>query len=173
MRVFAAAAVALCTALPAYAQEDEIGIPLGQVPPAAEVQTLDGQTANLNQFIGRRPVLVEFWATWCALCQALMPRMLEAQRRYGRQVEFVVVGVGVNQSRRSMQRHFAEHPTPFHHFFDATGAAVRAFQAPSTSYIAVLDAQGRVVYTGVGEDQDIDAAVRRALPAPAPRGGSR
>jgi len=27
----------------------------------------------------------------------------------------------------------------------------------------VLDAQGRVVYTGVGPDQDIDAAVRRAL----------
>ena len=171
MRVFAAAAVALCIALPLQAQQDEIGIALGQVPPAALVQTLDGQTANLSQFVGRRPVLVEFWATWCAICRTLLPRMLEAQRRYGQQVEFVVVGVGVNQSRRSMQRHVEEHPMPFRFFFDATGAAVRAFQAPTTSFIAVLDAQGRVVYTGVGEDQDIDAAVRRALPAAA-RGGS-
>ncbi len=171
MRVFAAVAVALSIALPLQAQQDEIGIPLGQVPPAAEVQTLDGQRANLNQFIGRRPVLVEFWATWCPICRALMPRMLDAQRRYGRHMDFVIVGVGVNQSRRSMQRHVEEHPMPFHHFFDATGAAVRSFQAPSTSYIAVLDAQGRVVYTGVGEDQDIDAAVRRALPT-ASRSGS-
>jgi len=164
VRVFAAVAVALSTALPLQAQQDEIGIPLGQVPPPAEVQTLDGQPANLSQFIGRRPVLVEFWATWCDICRSLMPRMLEAQRRYGQQVEFVVVGVGVNQSRRSMQRHFEEHPMPFRFFYDGSGAAVRSFQVPSTSYIAVLDAQGRVVYTGVGEDQDIDAAVRRALP---------
>ena len=52
---------------------------------------------------------------------------------------------------------------PFTFLWDANGAAVRAFQAPSTSYIAVLDAKGKVVYTGVGEDQDIEAALRRAV----------
>jgi uncharacterized UPF0146 family protein len=47
--------------------------------------------------------------------------------------------------------------------WDGNGAAVRAFKAPSTSYIAVLDGKGKVVYTGVGEDQDIEAALRRAV----------
>jgi hypothetical protein len=49
---------------------------------------------------------------------------------------------------------------------------VRAFQAPSTSYIAVLDSKGKVVYTGVGADQNIEAALetalRRPIAAPSP-----
>jgi hypothetical protein len=47
--------------------------------------------------------------------------------------------------------------------WDARGAAVRAFQTPSTSYVVALDASGRVVYTGLGEEQDLDAAARKAL----------
>ena len=52
---------------------------------------------------------------------------------------------------------------PFTFLWDGNGAAVRAFQAPSTSYVAVLDAKGRVVYTGVGADQDLDAALEKAV----------
>ena len=40
---------------------------------------------------------------------------------------------------------------------------MRAFQAPSTSYVAVLDASGKVVYTGVGEDQDIEAVLAKTI----------
>jgi len=55
------------------------------------------------------------------------------------------------------------HPMPFTFLWDAGGAAVRAFQAPSTSFVVVLDASGKVVYTGVGEDQDVEGAVSRAV----------
>jgi thiol-disulfide isomerase/thioredoxin len=161
-RLGASAALLLTFATAARAQDD-LGIPLGRVPPAATVQDLDGNPVDLGRWIGRRPVVVEFWATWCSLCEALLPRMQAAHRRYGERVDFLVVGVGVNQSRRTMQRHLERNPMPFVHLFDATGAAVRAFLAPSTSYIVVLDATGRVVYTGIGEDQDIVAAVERAV----------
>lgn len=161
MRLAATVLLAAMLAAPLAAQD--VGLSLGATPPAAQVQDLDGNSVDLGQLVGRKPVLVEFWATWCPLCEALLPRMLAAQRRYGSRVEFVVVGVGVNQSRATMRRHLERHPMPFRLFYDATGAAVRAFQAPSTSYVVVLDAQGRVVYTGIGEDQDIEAAVRRAL----------
>jgi len=113
--------------------------------------------------VGKKPVLIEFWATWCTNCRALLPRMRTAHQRYGREVEFVVIGVAVNQSRNSVRRHLAEHALPFRFFYDATGSAVRGFQAPATSYVVALDARGRVVYTGLGPDQDIEAAVRRAL----------
>lgn len=157
-----ATAMALSTAC---AQAQEIGLPLGTVPPAAEVQDMTGATVTLSQYVGQKPVLVEFWATWCPTCEALLPRMQAAHTRYGSQVEFLVVGVGVNQSLRTMQRHLERHPMPFRFFFDPRGAAVRAFQAPVTGYIAVLDARGRTVYTGAGEDQDLEAALRRAIAA--------
>jgi peroxiredoxin len=145
---------------------------VGATPPAAQVQDLDGNPVSLSQYVGRRPVLIEFWATWCEQCEALLPRMLAAHRRFGTQMEFIVVGVGVNQSRNSMRRHLERHAMPFRLVYDAGGAAVRAFQAPSTSYVVVLDAAGRVVYTGVGPDQDIEAAAQRALAGGARRGPS-
>ena len=74
-----------------------------------------------------------------------------------------MVAVAVNQSRNSVRRHLERDPMPFTFLWDGNGAAVRAFQAPSTSYIAILDAKGKVVYTGVGEDQDIESALSRAV----------
>lgn len=159
---------ALCVGLLSLAAallhaQDVIGIPVGERPPAVTLENLNGDSVALSQWIGKKPVIVEFWATWCPICAELLPRMEAAQTKYGDRVKFIVVAVAVNQSKTSVRRHLQRHPMPFTFLWDAKGAAVRAFQAPSTSYIAVLDAKGKVVYTGVGEDQDIDAALRRAV----------
>lgn len=146
--------------------QDVIGIPLGQTPPAVTVEDLNGDTVSLARWVGKKPVILEFWATWCPICEELLPRMEAAQKKYGDKAEFVVVAVAVNQSKSSVRRHIDKHPMPFTFVWDGNGAAVRAFQAPSTSYIAVLDSKGKVVYTGVGEDQNIEAAIQKGLAAP-------
>lgn len=145
--------------------QDVIGIPVGQTPPEVTVEDLNGDTVSLARWVGKKPVIVEFWATWCPICEELLPRMEAAQKKYGDKAEFVVVAVAVNQSKNSVRRHIEKHPMPFTFLWDGNGAAVRAFQAPSTSYIAVLDANGTVVYTGVGEDQNIEAAIQKGLAA--------
>jgi len=145
------------------AQDDVLGIPVGQTPPAVTIEDLDGNPVELARWVGKKPVLVEFWATWCPVCEELLPRMEAARRRYGDRVEFLVISVAVNQSKSTVRRHLARHPMPFTFLWDANGAAVRAFQAPATSYVAVLDAKGKVVYTGVGAEQNLDAALQRAL----------
>ncbi len=164
----AAIVVLLFTALPAYRPTalaaQDVGLEIGHTPPPATVQDTSGQNVDVTRlYAGKRPVLYEFWATWCEICQALLPKMEAAQHRFGDRVDFVVVGVGVNESLNSMKRHLAQHPMPFHFYYDNAGAAVRAFDAPATSYIVVLDGRGRVVYTGSGADQDIDAAIRKGL----------
>lgn len=146
--------------------QDIIGIPVGETPPAVTLENLNGDSVGLSQWIGKKPVIIEFWATWCPICAALLPRMEAAQKKYGNQVEFLVVAVAVNQSKNTVRRHLEEHPMPFTFLWDGNGSAVRAFQAPSTSYVAVLDSKGKVVYTGVGEDQDIDAALQKAAGTP-------
>jgi thiol-disulfide isomerase/thioredoxin len=143
--------------------QDVIGIPVGEKPPAVTVQNLKGDSVSLSQWIGKKPVLVEFWATWCPICAELLPKMETAQKKYGDRVEFLVVAVAVNESQNTVRRHLEKQPMPFTFLWDGNGAAVRAFQAPATSYIAVLDARGTVVYTGVGEDQDIEAALEKTV----------
>ena len=152
--------------LPAWLRgQDVVGIPVGETPPAVTLESLTGDSVPLSQWIGKKPVIIEFWATWCPICAELLPRMEAAQKKFGDRVEFLVVAVAVNQSKNSVRRHLERDPMPFTFLWDGNGAAVRAFQAPSTSYVAVLDAKGRVVYTGVGADQDIEAAIERAVGA--------
>lgn len=157
--------LAVALALPRYAagQDDVVGIPVGQTPPAVTIQDLDGNAVDLGRWIGKRPVIVEFWATWCPICAELLPRMEVAHKKYGDRVDFLVVAVAVNESPNTVRRHLTRHPMPFTFLWDVNGNATRAFQAPATSYVAVLDAGGRVVYTGVGADQDIEAALQKAV----------
>jgi thiol-disulfide isomerase/thioredoxin len=158
---------ALCVvalAAPLAAQDEHIGIPLGATPPAVTIEALDGQPVDLSTVIGKKPVLLEFWATWCPLCEALFPRVEAAQRRYAGKIDVIIIAVAVNQSKSSIVRHLERHPMPFATvYWDTEGRATRAFQAPSTSYVVTLDAAGKVVYTGLGEEQDIGEAMKRAV----------
>jgi len=146
----------------ALAQDEQVGLARGTAVGPVQLQDLDGQAVDLGQVIGRRPVLVEFWATWCTNCAALDPRMRAAYQRHGSQVEFLVVAVGVNQTPASVKRRIAQHALPASRvLWDGNGAAVRAFETPATSYVVILDRQGRVAYTGIGPDQDLEAALAR------------
>ena len=146
-----------------FAQDDEVGIAVGATPPATTIEDLSGAPVDLARWVGKKPVLLEFWATWCPICAELLPKMEVAHKKYGDRVEFLVVAVAVNESPNTVRRHLDRHPMPFTFLWDVNGNATRAFQAPATSYVAVLDAKGKVVYTGVGAEQDLDAALSRAL----------
>ncbi|HVH67902.1 MAG TPA: TlpA disulfide reductase family protein [Gemmatimonadales bacterium] len=154
-------AVSVALLWPAALVAQDVGLPVGSQAPAVSVKDLDGKSVDLGSYIGKGPVLLEFWATWCPLCNALEPALKDAHARYGSAVRFVAIGVGVNETPASIRRHLASHPLPFAVLFDASGDAVRAFAAPTTSYIVVLDRAGKVSYTGTGSDQDVASALGR------------
>ena len=161
MRLLAlAAALTLAAAAPAAAQD--LGIAVGSTAPAAAVQTLDGKPANLSQWIGKTPVVMEFWATWCPNCKALEPTMAAAAKKYAGRAAFVAVAVSANQTAERVRRHLARSPIPMTFVYDHDGEATGAYDVPATSYVVVLDRTGKVVYTGVGGRQDIEGALRKA-----------
>ena len=148
---------------PAPAHAQDLGIEVGSQAPAVVVQSLSGKEVDLGQFIGKTPMLIEFWATWCPNCRELMPTVLDAHKKYGQKVKFVNLAVAINQSPEKVRRFLAAHPLPQETFYDTDGKAAGAFDAPATSYVVVLDKAGKVVYTGLGGKQDLETALRKAL----------
>ena len=157
--LLALALLAAPLALPAQ----DSGIPVGSKAPAAVVESLDGKSVDLASWIGKTPVLIEFWATWCPNCKELEPAMAAAHRKYGDRVRFVGVAVSVNQSPELVRRYAAKHALPLEILFDRKGTASDAYDVPATSYVVVIDRAGKVVYTGLGGDQDLEAALKKAL----------
>jgi thiol-disulfide isomerase/thioredoxin len=139
----------------------EAGIAVGADAPVVTVRDLDGRAVNLGQYIGRKPVFLEFWATWCELCEELLPRVRAAKAAYGDQVEFFGVNVTVNQSRERVRRYLEKQQPPFRTLYDEEGTSTRAYQAPATSYVVIVDRSGKIAYTGSGGTQDFDTVLRR------------
>ncbi len=164
MKGLRSAALILALALgAATAANAQIGIPVGSDAPGAAVHELDGTPTDISKYIGKSPVMIEFWATWCPVCKKLEPKMLDLAKRYGSQVKFLGVAVSVNESPKRVKLYAEKYHYPYDLVFDTDGNAVTAYDVPATSYIVLIDGSGKVVYTGQGEDQDLEAALKKVL----------
>ena len=137
----------------------DVGLKVGVEAPTAVVERLDGGSVNIADYYGRQPVVLEFWATWCPLCRKLEPSLQAARAKYDGKVTFVSVGVPTNQTPERQKAYVNEKKLTGVFTFDRSGAAMKAFAVPHTSYIIVVGPDRRVAYTGVGDDQDIDAVL--------------
>lgn len=156
-----AVVLALLTGAPLRAQES--GIAVGKDAPAAKLETLDGKVADLSQYIGKQPVVMEFWATWCPNCKELEPAMLAVQKKYAAKVQFIGVAVSVNESPELVRRYVEKHGLAGVQFYDRKGTAIDAYDVPATSFVVAINKSGKVVYTGLGGTQNLEAAIAKAL----------
>ena len=139
----------------------ESGIAVGSRAPAVMVHDLDGKPVELGQYIGKQPVFLEFWATWCTNCEELLPSVRTAQAAYGNKVEFIGINVTVNQTPQRVRRYLETHRPPYRTLYDDQGTSTRAYQVPATSYVVIVDRAGKVAYTGIGGTQDFDRVLRQ------------
>lgn len=78
------------TQVPKAVQQDPIG---GNEAPAMTLLTQQGESVTLASFRGR-PVIVNFWASWCGVCRAEMPFFQAAYEKYkGEEITFLMVDV--------------------------------------------------------------------------------
>jgi thiol-disulfide isomerase/thioredoxin len=148
-------------ASPLLAQD--VGIALGEKGPGGPLLTLEGQAVDLKSYLGKGPVVLEFWATWCGNCKAMEPSMRAAMKKYAANAQFITIAVSVNQSFERVKAWQKQYALPGIMLFDKAGEVSGAYDAPATSYLVVLDKTGKVVYTGVGGAQNVEAAVKKAL----------
>lgn len=158
--VLLAAFVGMGSAVPS---EIAAQLEVGAKAPAAAVEDLDGTATDLASFIGGKPALIEFWATWCPNCKALEPQIAAAAKKYGDRVRFVAVAVSANQTPPRVKAYAERNAIPMSFVFDRRGHATGAYDVFATSTIFVVDAKGVIVYAGTGGDQDIDAALAKAF----------
>jgi peroxiredoxin len=72
----------------------KVGFTIGESAPDFELRSLDGRTARLSNLRGK-PVLLNFWATWCAPCRVEMPWLVELDQQY-RPQGVQIIGVSLD-----------------------------------------------------------------------------
>lgn len=118
--------------------------------PDVAFRTIDGQDLRLADLRGR-PVLVNFWATTCAVCVREMPHLVELEKRMAAH-SLVVVAVAMPYDPPSRVVEFARRMAlPFPVALDVDATVVRAFgNVAGTPTNILIDTQGRVAARRVG-----------------------
>lgn len=106
----------------------------------------EGQTLTLADFRGK-PVLLNFWASWCGPCASEMPAIQSAYEQYGDQIQFVAVnmtGMG-GETETSALSLIQQNNYTFPVYFDVDSSAAVAFGVTSIPQTYLIDAEGNII----------------------------
>ena len=127
---------------------------VGQSAPDFATQTLDGSRVRLSQYRGK-PVLLNFWASWCAPCQDEMPLIQRASDVYKAQ-GLQVLAVNYQQtSTSSMKAFLRKVNAQFPAVFDPAGKIAAAYGVNVGLPVSVfIDRSGTVSFIQLGQMSD-------------------
>ena len=126
------------------------------------MRSFDGKEVSLEGFKGK-PVVVNFFASWCGPCQLEAPALRDAWGEFGDRVEFVAVAI--DDSESGARGFVNEFKLKFTTGLDSTGEIAKAYDIYAIPKTYVIDRTGLVLYehSGVITKDILDAAIKRAL----------
>jgi thiol-disulfide isomerase/thioredoxin len=128
----------------------------GQEAPGFRLYDTAGEVVELAGLRGK-PVILNFWATWCTVCRAEFPHLHAEKLKLGGEVHFLAVNLGEPPAlaRRFMEEHgytfrTLVNPPPGATGVDDTTRVARAYRVIGQPMTIFIDADGivRVVHQG-------------------------
>ncbi|MDY4668728.1 MAG: TlpA disulfide reductase family protein [Oliverpabstia sp.] len=105
----------------------------------------EGKAVKLSDYYGK-PVVMNFWATWCGYCKKEMPDFQEVYEEYKDKVEFLFINStdGSRETREKAETYLQEQGYTIPTFYDEDLDAVYTYSVNSLPTTMLLDKQGRV-----------------------------
>lgn len=125
------------------------GVPLkaGNKAPDFTAQLIDGSSITLSDFKGK-PVIINFWATWCGPCVKEMPAFERLQADFGDKIGIIAVNCGDDAD--TVKDFASENGYTFPIALDEDYKINMLYPTSSIPYTVVLDANGKITHISAG-----------------------
>lgn len=133
--------------------------------PAFTVQSLEGKEVQFASLATGKPVLVDFWATWCAPCIKAMPELQKLHRQHAAK-GFSVVGISIDEEHQKARQFAATKKLGYPIFLDATKTpAWSVLHVRAIPAMFLIDKQGRIVqqWLGKADIREVEQAVAKLV----------
>lgn len=119
--------------------------------PDFTVYNVDGTQVHLSDYHGK-PVVLNFWASWCGPCKSELPDFEAAFKEYGDQIQFMMINLtdGTKETMESASSLIEEQGYTFPVFYDTTYNAAGQYVNSGIPITYFIDAEGNFVAYGQG-----------------------
>lgn len=119
--------------------------------PDFTVENAEGEAVSLSSMEGK-PVVLNFWASWCPPCKSEMPDFQKAYETYGDDIQFMMVDLtdGSRETRETAEKFIEEQGFTFPVYFDVNQEGAYAFYVSALPATYFIDEEGRIIAAGKG-----------------------
>jgi thiol-disulfide isomerase/thioredoxin len=135
---------------------------VGVKAPEIACVDVDGKPVKLADLAGK-VVVLDFWATWCGPCRAMIPHTREQVKKYQNK-PFVFVSVSCDAERETLLDFVNKNDMPWSNWWDGQGGKVaRAYEVRAFPTIYVVDGKGVIQFKSVGYDKKMDDVIEKLI----------
>ena len=111
----------------------------------------DGNKVGLSDYLGK-PVVLNFWASWCGPCASEMPDFEEAYKERGDEIQFLMLNLtdGYQETMESATEYIQEQGFTFPVFYDTESNAANTYATYSIPMTFFIDSEGYMVARATG-----------------------
>jgi len=125
-----------------------------QSAPDFSLNKLGGGTITLAEYRGHKPVVLDFFATWCPNCKRDMPHLNTLYKKYKDEVE--VIGIDLQEDSSLVQKTISDWGITFPIALDTNGQVSRAYGVRYTNFHVLIDKDGNIVKAVPGDISESD-----------------
>lgn len=133
-----------------------------KMAPDFTLKTLEGETITLSEYRGKKPVVLDFWASWCPNCRRDMPILSGLYEKYGDEVE--VIGVNLAEPIEDVRSYIDSAGIIFPTVLDPDQEAANAYSVRYTNYHVLIDTDGAIFRLVPGDISESDVTDLIAAP---------
>lgn len=121
----------------------------------AEYQTFEKQPVSLQALIGKKPIYLKFWATWCLDCRRELPSLEQTYQKYSDKIAIFAVNLNINETDEAIRSLQQKHKLTIPILMDSNGTIAGNFEFKGTPFHVLINKQGEVVYTTYKDDEQL------------------
>lgn len=125
--------------------------------PDFRLPDLDGKNVQLESLLGKGPVLIDFWADFCAPCKTAMPYLNTLAEQY-EDLTVVLISIDAPKSQMRAKNYLKGKNYKFISLFDPEKSLAKQLNVGTPPHSFILNPKGEIVYSHVGFEPGVEAA---------------